>query len=57
MDRHEIPDEDVEYAIEWIAKEYNKQDGAWLAYMSCLNPHAGSRRTDEGLIRRTPTRI
>ncbi|CAL1700805.1 unnamed protein product [Somion occarium] len=28
LDSHEIPDHDVEYAIEWIAKEYNKQDDA-----------------------------
>ncbi|KAI0081719.1 epsilon DNA polymerase [Panus rudis PR-1116 ss-1] len=28
LDSHEIPDEDVEFSIEWIAKEYNKQDDA-----------------------------
>lgn len=27
LDRHEIADEDVEFSIEWMAKEYNKQDG------------------------------
>ena len=27
LDRHDIPDEEVEFSIEWIAKEYNKQDG------------------------------
>ena len=27
LDRHDIADEDVEYSIEWMAKEYNKQDG------------------------------
>ncbi|KAL6309658.1 epsilon DNA polymerase [Sparassis latifolia] len=30
LDRHEIPDEDVEFSIEWIAKEYNKQDDAQM---------------------------
>ncbi|KAK7695908.1 hypothetical protein QCA50_000547 [Cerrena zonata] len=28
LDSHEIPDQDAEYAVEWIAKEYNKQDDA-----------------------------
>ena len=28
LDRHETPDDEVEFSIEWIAKEYNKQDGA-----------------------------
>jgi len=27
LDKHEIRDEDVEYSIDLIAKEYNKQDG------------------------------
>ena len=27
LDKHEVPDEDVEYSIDLIAKEYNKQDG------------------------------
>ncbi|KAH9844250.1 epsilon DNA polymerase [Rhodofomes roseus] len=30
LDRHEIPDEEVEFSIEWIAKEYNKQDDAQM---------------------------
>ena len=28
VDRHEIPDDEVEGSIEFFAKEYNKQDGA-----------------------------
>lgn len=37
LDVHEIKDEDVEYSIETIAREYNKQDGGfvfsvWKAY-------------------------
>lgn len=27
LDKHEIRDEDAEYSIDLIAKEYNKQDG------------------------------
>lgn len=27
LERHEIPDDQVEQSVEWIAKEYNKQDG------------------------------
>jgi len=27
LDKHEVRDEDVEYSIDLIAKEYNKQDG------------------------------
>ena len=27
LDKHEIRDEDVEYSVDLIAKEYNKQDG------------------------------
>lgn len=27
LDTHHILDEDVEFSIEWFAKEYNKQDG------------------------------
>lgn len=27
LDKHEVADEDVEYSIDLIAKEYNKQDG------------------------------
>ncbi|KAH9951642.1 epsilon DNA polymerase [Amylocystis lapponica] len=30
LDRHEIADEEVEFSIEWIAKEYNKQDDAQM---------------------------
>ena len=30
LERHEIPDEDADFSIEWIAKEYNKQDGTLL---------------------------
>ncbi|PCH41097.1 DNA polymerase epsilon subunit B [Wolfiporia cocos MD-104 SS10] len=30
LDKHEISDEDVEFSIEWIAKEYNKQDDAQM---------------------------
>lgn len=30
LDQHEIADGDVEYSIEWIAKEYNKQDDAQM---------------------------
>ncbi|KAH9938205.1 DNA polymerase epsilon subunit B [Fomitopsis serialis] len=30
LERHEIPDEDAEFSIEWIAKEYNKQDDAQM---------------------------
>ncbi|KAH9899927.1 epsilon DNA polymerase [Cubamyces lactineus] len=30
LDRHEIADEDVEFSVEWIAKEYNKQDDAQM---------------------------
>ena len=33
LDRHDIADEDIEFSIEWIAKEYNKQDGRWFAIM------------------------
>ncbi len=50
LDRHEINDEEVEFSVEWMAKEYNKQDGtaalsiAW-GFLTC------SRRTDEGFPR------
>lgn len=27
IEQHDISDEDVEFSTEWIAKEYNKQDG------------------------------
>lgn len=27
LDRHEIADEEIEFSIETIAREYNKQDG------------------------------
>lgn len=27
LEKHEIPDEDVEFSTEWIAKEYSRQDG------------------------------
>ncbi|GJE84193.1 epsilon DNA polymerase [Phanerochaete sordida] len=30
LERHEIPDDQVEQAVEWIAKEYNKQDDAQM---------------------------
>ncbi|KAL7282368.1 hypothetical protein ACG7TL_003838 [Trametes sanguinea] len=30
LDRHDIADEDVEFSMEWIAKEYNKQDDAQM---------------------------
>jgi DNA polymerase epsilon subunit 2 len=30
LDQHDIPDDQVEQAVEWIAKEYNKQDGEAL---------------------------
>jgi len=32
LDKHEIRDEDVEYSIDLIAKEYNKQDGESETY-------------------------
>lgn len=28
LEHHEIPIEEVESSVEWIAREYNKQDGA-----------------------------
>lgn len=31
MERHQIADEDVESSIDLIAKEYNKQDGAYAS--------------------------
>ncbi|EJF61186.1 epsilon DNA polymerase [Dichomitus squalens LYAD-421 SS1] len=30
LDRHDIADEEVEYSIEWMAQEYNKQDDAQM---------------------------
>ncbi|EMD40775.1 hypothetical protein CERSUDRAFT_45107 [Gelatoporia subvermispora B] len=30
LDAHEVSDEDVEYSVEWIAKEYNRQDDAQM---------------------------
>ncbi|RDX55559.1 epsilon DNA polymerase [Lentinus brumalis] len=30
LDRHEINDEEVEFSVEWMAKEYNKQDDAQM---------------------------
>ena len=30
--RHEVADKDVEFSIEWIAREYNKQDGKHFSY-------------------------
>lgn len=27
LEQHDIPQEDVEFSVEWIAREYNKQDG------------------------------
>ncbi|KAH9943488.1 epsilon DNA polymerase [Epithele typhae] len=30
LDRHEIALEDVEFSVEWLAKEYNKQDDAQM---------------------------
>ena len=27
LDEHGVADEDIEFAVEWIAREYNKQDG------------------------------
>ncbi|KAI0959487.1 hypothetical protein AcW1_004298 [Taiwanofungus camphoratus] len=30
LDRHEIADDDVEFSIEWVAKEYTKQDDAQM---------------------------
>jgi DNA polymerase epsilon subunit 2 len=41
LEKHHIADEDVEYSVELIAKEYNKQDGASLAY-SCVLSRAHS---------------
>lgn len=38
LDRHEIRDGDVEFSIEWIAKEYNKQDGNWPSAMPWTFP-------------------
>lgn len=29
LERHDVADEDVEFSIELIAKEYNKQDGEY----------------------------
>ena len=37
LDRHEIEDEDVEFSIEWMAKEYNKQDGMKTVQLSILH--------------------
>ena len=37
LEQHDIADEDVEFSTEWIAKEYNKQDGippGWLLIIS-----------------------
>ena len=36
LDRHDIADEDVEYSIEWMAKEYNKQDGMRLTLLTMI---------------------
>lgn len=36
LDKHEIRDEDVEYSIDLIAKEYNKQDGKLNFYVPRL---------------------
>ncbi|KAI0347310.1 epsilon DNA polymerase [Trametopsis cervina] len=30
LNRHDVADEDVEYSVEWIAKEYNMQDDAQM---------------------------
>jgi hypothetical protein len=30
LDRHDIADEDTESSMEAIAKEYNRQDGAYM---------------------------
>ncbi|OBZ70460.1 DNA polymerase epsilon subunit B [Grifola frondosa] len=30
LDRHDIADEDAEFSLEWISKEYNKQDDAQM---------------------------
>ena len=42
MDKHEIRDGDVEYSIDLIAKEYNKQDGktrwSWLFTVDLTSP-------------------
>lgn len=38
LDRHEIADEDIEFSIETIAREYNKQDGgaSSIIRLSCV---------------------
>ncbi|KAI0702873.1 epsilon DNA polymerase [Cytidiella melzeri] len=30
LDKHEISNDDIEFSVEWIAKEYNKQDDAQM---------------------------
>lgn len=47
LDKHEIRDEDVEYSVDLIAKEYNKQDGQSEAY------DASGPRSDSTAIRRS----
>lgn len=54
LDKHEIADEDVEYSIDLIAKEYNKQDGRFgrLAPLCPeLTPLPLVRRSDESIGR------
>lgn len=49
LDKHEIREGDVEYSIDLIAKEYNKQDGklemvsAWEPNLTLLSPDAAMK--------------
>lgn len=49
LDHHEIPMEDVESSVEWMAKEYNKQDG-WNSLFPRLRMRSNifRRCSDEG---------
>ena len=53
LDKHEIPDEDVEYSIDLIAKEYNKQDGEHRQYDTSVSRSylATTRRSYESVGR------
>jgi hypothetical protein len=59
LDSHEIEDADVESSIDTIAREYNKQDGAfqYLSIALLLLTAQHSRRADESVNRCSPTRL
>lgn len=39
LDKHEIPDDDIETSTNWIARECSKQDGATCVPSHCYGPH------------------